>query len=99
MPVEVRSSEGLGLTACLRLTSELLSNANENPFGTPDVAKSVEVLVVDHLVDDGCAKLAEPDEGVVYVLDGEHDAQVPQRVDRCLAVIGCNRGGVEARQL
>src|SRR5690606_34038466 len=45
------------------------------------------------------AELAEPVQGVVDVLDGEHDAQVSQRVYRGCAVIGRDGGGVEAREL
>src|SRR5262249_55469182 len=44
-------------------------------------------------------ELAEPAEGVVDVLDGEHDAQVSQRVNGGCAVIGRDGGGFEAREL
>jgi len=57
---------------------ELLGEANENSFGTPDIAKSVDVFIVDDFIDHCRPELAEPGESVVDVLDGEHDAQVPQ---------------------
>src|SRR5207344_1751750 len=44
-------------------------------------------------------ELAEPGEGVVDVLDGEHHAQVSQRVHGRCPVIGRDGGGVEAREL
>src|SRR5690606_39094347 len=70
-----------------------------NSFGTPDVAEAVDVFVVDHFIDHRRTALAEPGEGVVEVLDGEHDAQVSQRVHGGCAVIGRDGGGVEAREL
>jgi hypothetical protein len=57
---------------------ELLGQINENSFGTPDVAKPVEVFVIDDLTDQRRTELAEPAEAVVDVLNGEHYAQVPE---------------------
>lgn len=60
------------------LLPELLGEPDENSFGTPDVAEPVDVFVIDDFIDHRRAETAEPGEGVVDVLDGEHDAQVPQ---------------------
>src|SRR5918994_1382288 len=81
------------------LLPELLGEPDENSFGTADVAEPVDVFVIDDFIDHRRAELAEPGEGVVDVLDGEHDAQVSQRVHGSCAVIGRDGGGVEAREL
>src|SRR6185369_15348289 len=81
------------------LLPELLGEPDENSFGTSDVAEPVDVFVIDDYIDHRRTEPAEPGEGVVDVLDGEHDAQVSQRVHGGGAVIGCDGGGVEAREL
>ena len=60
------------------LLPELLGKTDENSLGTPDVAEPVNVLVNDNFIDQRCTKLAEPGEGVVDVLNGEHYALVSQ---------------------
>src|SRR5688572_2612739 len=82
-----------------RQLPELLGEPDENFFGTPNVAEPVDVFVIDDFIDHRRTELAEPGEGVVDVLDGEHDAQVSQRVNGGCAVIGRDGGGVEAREL
>lgn len=79
------------------LLPELLGEPDENSFGTPDVAELEDVFVIDDFIDHRRAELAEPGEGVVNVVDGEHDAQVSQRVHGGCAVIGDDGRGVEAR--
>src|SRR6185503_19779363 len=81
------------------LLRELLGEPDKNSFGTPDVAEPVDVFVVDDFIDNRRTELAEPSERVVDVLDGEHDAQVSQRVHGGCAVIGRDGGSVEAREL
>src|SRR5690606_1903651 len=71
-----------------RLLRELLGEADEDAFGAADVAEAVNAFVIDDFVDHGRAELGEPGEGVVEVLDGEHDAQVPQGVHGGGAMIG-----------
>ena len=58
------------------LTFQLLGEADENSFRTADVAEPVDVFVVDDFIDHRRAELAQPRQGVVKVLDGEHDPQV-----------------------
>ena len=56
------------------LLPELLGEADENPFGTPDIAEPIDVFVPDQLTDEFRAMLAEPGERIVDVFHGEHDA-------------------------
>lgn len=78
---------------------ELLSEPEENSFGSPDIAEAVDVLVVDDFIHYGRTELAKPGKGVVEIIDSEHDAQITQRVHGRRAVIGGDGGGVEAREL
>jgi hypothetical protein len=70
------------------LLPELLGEPDENAFGTPDVAESIQVLVLNYLAHELRAASAEPEEHIVDVLHGEHDAQVPEGVHWGAAVIG-----------
>ena len=56
------------------LLLELLGEPDENSFGTPDVAEPIHVSILDHFADELRAAFAEPDERIVDVLHGEHDA-------------------------
>lgn len=56
------------------LLPELLGEADENPFGTPDIAEPIHVFILGHLADELRAKFAESGERIVDVLYGEHDA-------------------------
>src|SRR5262245_65516757 len=76
-----------------------LGEPDQNSFGAPYVAEPVDAFVIDDFIDHRRAELAEPREGVVDVIDGEHHAQISQRVDRGCAVIGHDGGGIEAREL
>jgi hypothetical protein len=60
------------------LLPELLGEPDENSFRTPDVAEPVDVFVIDDFINHRRTELTEPGEGVVDVLDCEHDAQVSQ---------------------
>lgn len=54
-----------------------LREPDENTFRATDIAESVQVVVIDDLIDDRRAKPAEPQQRVVKVVDGKHDSQVP----------------------
>jgi hypothetical protein len=56
------------------LLPELLCEPDENSFGTPDVAEPIQVFILDHFADELRAAFAEPNERIVDVLQGEHDA-------------------------
>src|SRR5690606_41876438 len=62
------------------LLPALLGDPDENSFRTPDVAEPVDVFVVDDFIDHCRTELAEPGEGVVDVLAGEHDRSEERRV-------------------
>src|ERR1700694_6128286 len=73
------------------LLPEFLGEPDENSFGPPDIAEPIRVFVLDHFADELRAAFAEPDERIVDVLHGEHDAQVTESVHRGAAVIGDHR--------
>src|SRR3954469_7427925 len=80
------------------LLPDLLCKPDENSFRTSDVAEPVRVLVLDHFADELGAKLAKPGEHIVDVLDGEHDAEISERIHRSAAVIRDHRGREEPRK-
>src|SRR3712207_1775849 len=53
---------------------ELFSEPDEKSFGSADVAEPIRVLVLNHFTDELRAVLTEPDEQLVDVVHGEHDA-------------------------
>ena len=75
------------------LLPQLLGKPNQNSLGSPDVAQPIQVSVLDHVADKLRAALAEPDERIVKVLHGEHDAQVAKSVYWSVPVIGNDRWG------
>src|SRR5690606_32331458 len=81
------------------LLPELFGEPDENAFRTANVAEPVRVLVLDHFADELGAAFLEPGERIVYVLHGEHDAQVTESVHRGFAVVGDYRRREEAGQL
>src|SRR5690606_10705806 len=80
-------------------SADLLSEPDEDPFGSSDVAEPVRVFVLDHLADELCAVLAEPGECVVEVLHGEHDAQVAEGVHGRSPMIGDDGRREKSREL
>src|SRR5262249_52392559 len=55
-------------------SAEFLGETDEKSFGPPDVAEPIRVFVLDHFADELRPALAEPDQRIVDVLHGEHDA-------------------------
>lgn len=53
---------------------ELLSEPDEDSFGTPDVAEPIRVFVLGHFADEFRAAFTETGERIVDVLHGKHDA-------------------------
>src|ERR1700754_611347 len=81
-------------------SSELLGEPDEQAFGPADVAEPIRLLILDHVTADELrAVLAQPSERLVEVVDREHDAQVAQRVDGGVAVIGDHTRREKAREL
>src|SRR5687767_13898235 len=81
------------------LLPELLSEPDENPFGTPNVAEQIHVFILDHFADELRAAFAESGERIIDVLHGEHDAQVAESVHGGAAVIGDHRRREETGHL
>ena len=54
--------------------TKLLCQSDEKSFRSADVAQPIRILVLDHIADKLRAVLAEPDEHLVDVFDGEHGA-------------------------
>lgn len=82
-----------------RLPSELLGKADQNSFGTPDVAKPIFVVILNQFTDEFRASHTETRERVVDVLHGEHDTEVTECVHWCTAVIGEYWRRQKSRQL
>ncbi len=82
--------------APLLRSAEFLGEADEQPLRPADVAEAVGVFVLDDFADELRAVIAEFFERLVEVVDGEHDAEVAQGVDRGGAVIGDGGWGEEA---
>src|SRR6476646_3713885 len=69
-------------------SADLLGQPDENALGATDVAEPIHVFVLNHLVDELRAVLAEPGQRVVEVVHRKHDAEVPEGVHRRVPVIG-----------
>ena len=78
--------------------ADLLGEPDENALGASDVAEPIHVFVLDDFVDELRAVLAEPGQGFIEVVHGEHDAEVAEGVDRSVAVIGDRRRREKARE-
>ena len=78
--------------------ADLLGEPDENALGASDVAEPIHVFVLDDFVDELRAVLAEPGQGFIEVVHGEHDAEVAEGVDRSVAVIGNRRRREKARE-
>jgi len=86
-----------GTAALCRLALlKLLGESDEDFFRPANVAESIRVFIPHDFTDELRAMLAEPRYRVVDVVDGEHDAQVTERVHRGVSVIGDNAWGEES---
>lgn len=56
----------------LRLGTKFFGQADQNPFGTADVAEAVRVLVLHHLTDKRRTPRTKPSNGLVDVAHSEH---------------------------
>src|SRR6188768_1442674 len=80
-------------------SADFLGQPDQNALGASDVAEPIHVFVLDHFVDELRAVLAEPDERVLEIVYGEHDAEVAEGVHRGGAVIGDHGRREKAREL
>src|SRR5690606_23497498 len=76
-----------------------LGKSDEKASRPADVAEPVGVLIAHDVAHELSATRAKPFKRLVEVVDGEHDAQVSQSVDRSVAVIGDDGGREEAGEL
>src|SRR5829696_3542751 len=67
-------------------SAEFLREPDEEASGPTDVAEPVRVFVLDHLVDQLAAVLADPVKRLVDVVHGEHDAEVAESIHRRVPV-------------
>ena len=82
-----------------RISAELLGQADEDSFGPTHVAEPVRVFVSHHIVADELrAVIAQAAEGLIDIVDCEHDAQVAGGVHRGVPMIGDDRRFEEARE-
>src|SRR3954470_14905943 len=70
------------------VSADPLGEPDEDALGASDVAEPIDVLVLDDLVDELGTMLSEPGERVAEVVDGEHDAEIAERVHGGRSVIG-----------
>jgi hypothetical protein len=61
-------------------SADLFSEGDDDPLGTAEVAEPEDVLVLCYLAEEFGAVAAQTGDGVVDVVDGEHDAMQAQRV-------------------
>src|SRR5437762_5534712 len=81
-------------------SAEFLGQPDEQSFRSAEVAEPIRVLVLDHFeAFKLCAVLAEPDERIVDVVHGKHDAEVAQSVHWGVPVIGDHRRREKSREL
>ncbi len=77
-------------------SAEFLGKSDEKPFRPTDVAEPIRVLIPDDFADEFGTARAQPFKRVVDVINGEHDAEVAERVDRGIPVIRDDTGREEA---
>ncbi|CAK7261668.1 protein of unknown function (plasmid) [Shinella sp. WSC3-e] len=74
--------------------AEFLGEPDQQPLRPSDVAEPINVLVVDDFADELRAVRVQPFEGLADIVDGKHDAEVTQSVDRGSSMI-CDNGWSE----
>src|SRR6185437_5570723 len=80
--------------------ADLFGQGDDDARGAAEVAEPVAVLVLRHPAEEFGAVGAQAGDGVVDVVDSEHDTMQAQRVGRRVLRLGADRrGGVVLRQL
>src|SRR5829696_904640 len=81
-------------------SADLFGQSDDDARGAAEVAEPEDALVLRHLAEEFGAVGAQAGDGVVDVVDGEHDTMQAQRVGRRALRLGADRrGGVVLRQL
>src|SRR2546421_1948364 len=87
-------------SAPMEVSAELLGQSDDDALRAPQEAEPVDVLVLRDLADEFGTVAAQAGNGVLDVVDGEHDAAYAQRVRRRRFRLGSDRRRrVELRQL
>src|SRR6266849_4372703 len=102
-------SPGLGPRAPVRVrplsrsrlaSADLFGKGDDDARGAAEVTEQEDALVLRHLAEEFGAVGAQAGDGVMDVVDSEHDAMQAQRVGRRVLRLGADRrGGVVLRQL
>src|SRR3954454_1573655 len=99
-PASDSAARGLGNRLCRPPSAQLLCQPDDDALRATQEAQPVAVLVLRELADECCTVAAQAGNGVVDVVDGEHDAAYAQRVRRRVLRLGSDRRRrVELRQL
>src|SRR5438309_1147452 len=81
-------------------SADLFGQGDDDARGAAEVAEPEDALVLRHLAEEFGAVGAQPGDGVMDVVDSEHDAMQAQRVGRRVLRLGADRrGGVVPGQL
>jgi hypothetical protein len=81
-------------------SADLLGQGDDDARGAAEVAQQEDSLILSHLAEELGAAGAQAGDGVLDVVDGEHDAMQAQRVRRRVLRPGAHRrGGVVPGQL
>ena len=75
-------------------SADLFGQGDDDARGAAEVAEPVDGLVLGHLAEEFGAVGAQPGDGVVDVVDGEHDSMQAQRVGRRVLRLGADAAGV-----
>src|SRR5690606_5911084 len=86
-PLPALASAGARTRGALILL-QFLGEPDEDAFGPSDVAEPIRVFVLNELADELRTELSEPGKCGVDVFDGEHDAEVAERVHWRGAMVG-----------
>ena len=71
-------------------SAEFLGQRDDDAFGATEVAEQKDVLVLHHLADELGAMGPQTGDGVLDVVDGEHEPTDAERVRRCVLRLGAD---------
>ena len=75
-------------------SADLFGQGDDDARGAAEVAEPEDALILRHLAEEFGAVGAQAGDGVVDVVDGEHDAMQAQRIGRRVRRLGADRRGV-----
>ena len=71
-------------------SAEFLGQRDDDAFGAAEVAEQKDVLVPHHLADELGAMGSQSGDGVLDIVDGEHEATDSQCIRRCVLRLGAD---------